>query len=372
VTSLLIVHWALILLFALLCALGFTVRRPATRLRIRTGKAILVLAGLTLGIVLGEGYFLYVYDKTDGWLGLPSSRRWISRHVRYNRYVYRDTRADPDRPASLRIVALGDSFTFGQGIRREEDRFPDLLERNLRNQGIDAAVGNISYPGWDTRKEIAALEEYFRDGRPAPHVVLLGYVPDDHLYYVSDADLGRATPRGEGPPALERWLLDKSCLAGLARALYLRLTDPGTGQSDRLFALTHATPFVWEKHSADLRRLISLCRERGILLQVVIFPFFNQPWESYLYASVHERVAALFREEGVLVTDLLEEYRRYPVAELVVGWLDGHPNERAHRLAAERIQRAGTGSASAHVTGSGARSRYTPPRAAASESPGHR
>src|SRR5512139_4254160 len=152
--SLFLVHWALILLLLQACALMVILRRPRTRSRTRAGKAVLALAGLTLGVALGEGYLLYVYDKTDGSLALPSSRLWFRRHVRYNRFVYRDTRADSGRPASLRIIALGDSFTFGQGIRREEDRFPDLLERKLLEQGFDAAVVNLSFPGWDTRKEI--------------------------------------------------------------------------------------------------------------------------------------------------------------------------------------------------------------------------
>jgi hypothetical protein len=339
VKSLLLVHWALILLLLQGCVLAVVVRRPMTRSRIRTGTAILVLASLTLGVVLGEGYLLYVYDKTDGMLAFPSSRRWISRYVRYNRYLYRDTRADPDRPASLRIIALGDSFTFGQGIRREGDRYPDLLERKLKEQGIDVAVVNLSSPGWDSRNELAALEEYFRDGRPPPLVVVLGYVPDDHLYYVSAADLGNSTSRLLQSSAFERFLLDRSGLVGLVRFSYLRLTDLGVSNPDRRLAETHEAPFVWERHRADLHRLFVFCRDRGILLQVAIFPFFNQPWEAYSYAGVHERVATFFRGEGALVTDLLEEFQRYPVDELVVGWLDRHPNERSNRLAADRIYR---------------------------------
>jgi hypothetical protein len=298
-----------------------------------------LLLTLSLGTALAEGWLLYVHDGTDGALMLLSSRRWMERHVRYDRHTYRNGGEDPDRPAALRILALGDSVVFGHGIAREEDRFPDRVEELLRRRGVDAAVVNISAPGWDTRNELAALAEYLDQGRPAPQVVLLGYVLNDHAHYVDDPELREVFRRMNSPPPPVRFLLDRSCLFGLIRHLWLARTDPALGRMDTILAEAYRKPLVWRHHLADLAALSSLCRTRGILLHVVIFPFLHRPWEEYPFGEVHADLASFWRGEGALVTDLLEEYRRHPLAELVVGRLDRHPNPLAHRLAAQEVLR---------------------------------
>lgn len=64
--------------------------------------------------------------------------------------------ADSTAPA-LRYLALGDSYTIGQGVQPEE-RFPYLTVRRLRNEGVNMADPQyIATTGWTTGQLQSAI-----------------------------------------------------------------------------------------------------------------------------------------------------------------------------------------------------------------------
>jgi hypothetical protein len=62
-------------------------------------------------------------------------------------------------------------------------------------------------------------------------------------------------------------------------------------------------------------------------------------WDRHLFDGVLDELDRFWRSRGVANVDLRRDFGAHPVAELVVGRLDSHPNELAHRLAAGRIRR---------------------------------
>jgi hypothetical protein len=85
-----------------------------------------------------------------------------------------------------------------------------------------------------------------------------------------------------------------------------------------------------------------MCRERGVPLVVAIFPLFGNPLDDrYPFAEIHAKVVQAAGEAGAKVVDLLPLYRGLDWKLLVVdGADDEHPNEIAHRIAAQAIARA--------------------------------
>lgn len=74
----------------------------------------------------------------------------------------------------IRYVALGDSYTIGEGTSPNES-WPALLMRHLRDEGIDVdLVANPSVTGWTTQDLIERELPIFRKEKPNFGTLLIG------------------------------------------------------------------------------------------------------------------------------------------------------------------------------------------------------
>lgn len=101
-----------------------------------------------------------------------------SYHVRINSMGFRDREVDPQRRAATRILAIGDSFTYGWGVELEAS-WPKVVERLARAAGHDVEVLNLGAPG-------SGPHAYARVARRAiprlkPDLVLVGVLQGDDL-----------------------------------------------------------------------------------------------------------------------------------------------------------------------------------------------
>jgi len=90
-------------------------------------------------------------------------------------------RADRDHPrvkpgGVRRIVALGDAFTLGAAVEREQT-FSHVLESELRKAGLAVDVLNAGVPGFGTAEECLYLERALFDY--APDLVLVSFRAED-------------------------------------------------------------------------------------------------------------------------------------------------------------------------------------------------
>jgi hypothetical protein len=98
----------------------------------------------------------------------------------------------------------------------------------------------------------------------------------------------------------------------------------------------------WIASRDALARMGAQCKERGVPLVVAIFPLFGNPLDdSYPFAEVHRTIAQAAAAAGARVVDLLPVYRGLRWDLLVVDGVDDeHPNEIAHRIAAQALLKA--------------------------------
>jgi len=82
----------------------------------------------------------------------------------------------PADTASLRVVFVGDSFTFGDA-NAEPDTWVRLTEATLRQRGYAVECVNAGVQGYDTRAELWYLRELLPALRP--DVVVLGFTAND-------------------------------------------------------------------------------------------------------------------------------------------------------------------------------------------------
>jgi lysophospholipase L1-like esterase len=330
---------ALVLLPALAAAGLLLVRRlpPDSRGREWGGRLLLLFASLGLLFLAGEGWFYLAVDTTDAGMATLSSKRWYRRHVAVNELGVRgEPLPPPDRrsPGEVRILVLGDSLTFGQGIDDHRRRYPELLEEGLRAQGHDAAVINVSWPGWDTADELRALERLEESGF-CYDILVLGYCLNDIVRMPGVAVPSRVSPLASRP--FLSWAADRSFFISWILLRTAWAADPAAGSEDVPLVEAYREAEIWMRLSARFGALAERRRDRGAEVLLLILPYVQRPWQDYPFGETHGDLALLGERLGFRVVDLLEGYRTHPVADLVVSRQDTHLNELAHRLAAQRL-----------------------------------
>lgn len=133
---------------------------------------------------------------TRGWAMVPGQTHYTYTHeVRVNALGLRGPEVGPKEPGERRVLFLGDSLTYGQGVA-EEDTVPAVLERTLEARtGEPWTVINAGHRAYDTAQELALFAE-LAPGL-APDFVLLGWYWNDVNERPIQTTFENLGPKGE-------------------------------------------------------------------------------------------------------------------------------------------------------------------------------
>ena len=92
---------------------------------------------------------------------------------------------------------------------------------------------------------------------------------------------------------------------------------------------------TWDLQRRRLLELYEFTRSRHAMLIVFTMPLFELVGPDYRFRDVHRKLGELWSDSGVPHRDLLDVFDDRAPSDLVVSRWDAHPNEEAHRLAAE-------------------------------------
>lgn len=297
------------------------------------GNALTLLCLLSIGFTAGEAYFRFVYDTTDSLDCTRVCHRWAERYWRVNAWQCRDDLqyAFQVQPGKRRVTFLGDSFTTGHGIKHPEDRFGNRIRRAHPEWEIHLLARN----GFDTGNEIAGLKEVLARGYQLQDVVLVYCLND-----VADMqpEYSQMLAQVAADVARVGWLRRNSYLADFLYCRYRALRDPHLKDYYPFVRDAYRGP-LWEQQKQRLKILRDLVRSQGGRLSVVTFPFLHALGPAYPWQFVHDELGQLWRDLNVPHLDLLPVFANLPPTRLTVNRFDAHPNELAHRLAAEEIDR---------------------------------
>jgi lysophospholipase L1-like esterase len=309
--------------------------------RLLAGNLCVLLLLLGGALTLAEGYLYFFFAETDGAMVLLSSRRWIQTHVRPNASHYRGEdfpRGAPRRPGEIRIAVVGDSYAYGQGIEREEDRFTELLEASLRGRGIPASVYNLSFPGNDTPQETEVVRNLYNEGSSAD-LLILAYVPNDMIQeQCSSPEFEAAKARLESVPAWVSFLTERSLALSLLYHRLVTFRDPGFLGYDRMVLGCRRNDSSWQHHLLELGILVRFARLVAPTFAVVTFPLQHPAWERDEFDGLHRDLDDYWRSQGVPHLDLLPEFKKRPIRDLMAGRWDSHPGEEANRIVARAME----------------------------------
>jgi lysophospholipase L1-like esterase len=251
--------------------------------------------------------------------------------VRINSAGLRDREFTLEKPAdTYRILVLGDSITFGWGVRQEKT-FAKVLEQRLNDQPLagrprHVEVLNTGVGNYNTAQEVAYFKE--RGRQYQPDAVILAF-------FINDAE---ETPREE-----QNWLARESCLYVFASSAWdgiLRHFSARPNYRDYYLDLYEEGRPGWTACQRALRELMALCRQEHIDLRIAIVPELHTLGDAYEFRKVHDAVRAIAAEDAVPVLDLLDALAGQDPPSLWVSPGDAHPNERANELFAGQLEQA--------------------------------
>lgn len=302
----------------------------------RWAESLLLAAGVALGAGVLEGGARMAATARSSRGGYSPVRGHRSREPR-NAAGYRDVEHATEKPPGVRrAVFVGDSFTYGVGVLLD-DTYPKRAERGLsaaRSETWESIV--LAVPGIDTEEEEVILDH--EGFNYSPDLVVLGYVLNDAedpnaAERRRAAEWTRAEEATRNPPIWRR----SSILSLIADRLHATRENRARIENHLALYRDGAPGFTAVRKSIDA--MAARCRERGVPFVVVLFPLFANPLDDqYPFASVHAKMAAVVRSTGATLVDLLPYYRGMDWRLLVVeGARDEHPNELAHRIAAQAL-----------------------------------
>ncbi|MCA8942360.1 MAG: hypothetical protein KDB80_07335 [Planctomycetes bacterium] len=239
---------------------------------------------------------------------------------------FRDDEFPVAKPSGeLRILAVGDSFTYGLGVPLELT-WPQRVERALDRADRPVQVINAGCPNTSP----ATLLEWFQSDGIAfePDIVIVGLCLNDMSAEVPM--LAYETPKIEHP-----WLGGCSLLLNhvqreiAQRALMVKKLDYGDKVREH--------PTEWQATQSALLEMRRVTEEHGARFGIVVQPMMSQLGELYPYVSLHEMVAEFCAAHTITTVDLLPTFRGRDERALWVHPTDQHPNAVGHELIARDV-----------------------------------
>ena len=238
----------------------------------------------------------------------------------------------PD-PGKRIILFLGDSVTFGWGVRAE-DCFVGLLQQRLKTEGYeDFDVINAGVPGYSSYQCLVYLRELLQQVRPAAIIVETGI--NDGIWALGASDRNVTVSLHES--SLNR-IAQQSNLVQMLAYTFRRRKNTGGDPAANAEPFFHTSMFVpgqTRVPEVDFKEIIAEFEATAQRLDVPIHFFFaglyNEYCQQKLVKSVrftHDREIDISASMNASGEDLREFFLPYDEA---------HFSRQGHRLAADLI-----------------------------------
>lgn len=246
-----------------------------------------------------------------------------------------DSRIPSRQEGQRRVLAVGDSFTFGEGVPFDQS-LPALTEARL---GGHAQILNGGRSGADTAFERELADLFSPVVQPDALLV---------VFLVNDVGLTDALREREAslryniivrPKGLDRaqrrswWTRQLLTFRTLSTLLALR-----QGRIDTLQWYRDAyDPTQNGENLAALEEDFRALARREVPTALALYPLLEDLEDGYPLAEVHARVAEMAGRAGLPVLDLAPSFAGLRSDTLWAHPIDHHPNGQANRIAANAL-----------------------------------
>ncbi len=232
------------------------------------------------------------YDSELGYRLRPNFKgQAYASSVQVNSLGFRGPEFDPDRKTGLRVVALGDSCTFGFGVSDNDHTYPARLAAFLNQTHGPAEVINAGVVGYTSNQALRLLQTRVSH-----------YHADILLIFVGWNDLGNSM-LPNWTPTMTQDIEAPNALIRYAPYLVLALSDLFSR-----FRAPRALGFraeAIEAYSVNLGMIVDAARKSGTAPVLVT-------WPTRVFRQIEQlRQVEVMRGSGVRFASWFDYYERY-------------------------------------------------------------
>ena len=289
---------------------------------------------LTLFFLAAECVFMFVpqsQGNTPYGLGKVAWNMYYANACNEKKYRDRDL-AGRINNGRKKVFFLGDSFTFGHGIKKMEDRFSDIVSKRISNKGFETF--NLGRGNSDTKDEFIRLAEF----GSVPDVLFLQYYYND----IDGAAAGNTQKSAQKNKTGE--LIFKAGIAVLHTSCFLNFMAVNLAkfasvskspEFKRKTINAYHDPVVLKQHLSDLQNILNYCKYHKTKLYVIIIPDLRDP--AFSQMECYPPILDYLRLKNIACLNIYEDVKGLTTAGLVVSPVDAHANERVQKIIAEKI-----------------------------------
>jgi len=284
-------------------------------------------------------------SKEIGW----SAKREFKIHHQHNSQGFRDVDHEFTKPANtFRIVALGDSFTYGVGAPFEKT-FLSVLEKklNLEDREQKIEIINLGVPRYWTEPERLVLEHI--GAKYKPDYVLLTFIANDvvntylgfHGIKVSQGYLISREAERFGEFGMWLYLHSHAARILFSNLSQLTLEDSEApfyprGYSNAVMKANDVHEPDWQKVESEFLKISAITEKLGARLGIVYIPEKPAHWGFASYPS--ERLKKWSREHNADFFDTRLALRSEYKDNNNIYWkYDSHLRPKGYKIVAETI-----------------------------------
>lgn len=235
----------------------------------------------------------------------------------------------PKRQRDYRIAVVGDSVTFGEGVRRTEDTFAQVLEDTLnqRQESVTVKVFNYGASAYSVKEMVATLQYRMLDIQP--DLVVMAIIPSDFnlartptidgLGYLIDQRLSYLSP----PGSIARQVLREIHLTYVLR-------DIGLHWFFKPLDITQVLSRGEIPEAYDyVRQFKKVAERRGVPYVIALLPSMQKnSWGPLLAQLARDRITHI--DLSFLGNEFTEEH-------YMASRFDPHPSPAVHHRIGEEL-----------------------------------
>jgi hypothetical protein len=291
-------------------------------------SVLIILLFLEFGM-----FFVYADNGVDDF---ANTQEWQKKYVVYNSHGYRDKEYSYKKPENVyRVLVLGDSQTFGHGIKKLENTWHKKLEV-LMNQGAQKSrfeIISLAGEGWNVDTQ---LYELFKNGfKYNPDLILLGVyhndIPSPVAFQCESEDI-HFLPDSKSIQLLRNY----SNLFQFFEFRANRLLEKMGRKLKFTDCINKRFENGWPIGETFLDTILLSTRMKNIHLMVTMIPLIHELKDDYPLVKSHAKLKKYCAERGIEYLDLYEDgFMGLNADKLIVSKTDIHLNEKGSEIVAQ-------------------------------------